>query len=145
MTYCLEGSCSIQLSYRTKTSFTLSKKKAVNSICIRLTAFFGCRGDRIRTPAGAACDILVPNQMRYLSFLFSICRGDRIRTCDILLPKQDVATICAECDIMPSSDPPRGLHRLQLIISVPSASTSLWPHPPDDQAKLENRDPSVLI
>ena len=73
--------------------------------------FFFCRGDRIRT-----CDPLVPNQVRYqlrhapnngfftnlkpfelhrqnkatrqwLYFL-NCCRGDRIRTCDPLVPNQ---------------------------------------------------------
>ena len=71
-------------------------------------ALFFCRGDRIRT-----CDPLVPNQVRYQlrhapktdfinqeRLLYSItlpvksiivfycCRGDRIRTCDPLVPNQ---------------------------------------------------------
>ena len=51
VTVCLEGRCSIQLSYE-----TVEKK----SDSLWELSDFCCRGDRIRT-----CDPLVPNQMRY--------------------------------------------------------------------------------
>ena len=57
MTVCLEGRCSIQLSYE-----TVEKK----SDSLWELSDFCCRGDRIRT-----CDPLVPNQMRYQAALRS--------------------------------------------------------------------------
>lgn len=51
-----------------------------------LIFFVGETGFERQRPT--VCDSLVPNQMRYLSFLFQSCRGDRIRTCDPLVPNQ---------------------------------------------------------
>ncbi len=60
-TYCLEGSCSIQLSYGTNSC----RNKKDRQACLQVKAFgIGfrkerCRGGKIRT-----CDLLVPNQAR---------------------------------------------------------------------------------
>lgn len=56
VTVCLEGRCSIQLSY-----VTISQKKYFNNATHKgtLMKYFFCRGGRIRT-----CDLLVPNQAR---------------------------------------------------------------------------------
>jgi hypothetical protein len=48
----------------------LSNEKGSEQYLHTAYCLFSRRGDRIRTPAGAACDTLVSNQMRYLSFLF---------------------------------------------------------------------------
>ncbi len=62
VTVCLEGRCSIQLSYESN-PFTLvgnELKIALAETGSRRILFWLCREDRTRT-----CDPLVPNQMRY--------------------------------------------------------------------------------
>ena len=68
VTVCLEGRCSIQLSYAPICNFkkitkTFKITKIIVKIYIKIEnsrkSFLKCRGGRIRT-----CDLLVPNQAR---------------------------------------------------------------------------------